>query len=201
MMPTAEMVCIVEGHGDREAVPILIRRIAAQVDPALSVTIPAVIRTPRSKLIKPKELERVIELAARRRAGSGGVLVVVDSDTDCPAVLGPALLYRARQARADVSLGVVLAKREYEAWLIAAAQSLRGKRGLPEDLESPTEPEEIESPKGWLRLRMPAEKPYSETIDQPAFTGVFDIATARRADSFDKCYREIARLISAVMLE
>jgi len=36
---------------------------------------------------------------------------------------------------------------------------------------------------------------YSETDDQAAFTQIFDMATARRANSFDKCYRDIRRML------
>jgi hypothetical protein len=60
------MACIVEGHGDREAVPVVIQRLAAKLDPATAVHIPPPIRIPKSKLIKSGELERAVELAARR---------------------------------------------------------------------------------------------------------------------------------------
>ncbi len=43
---------------------------------------------------------------------------------------------------------------------------------------------------------MPPNNPYAETTDQPALTAILDMqAAARRADSFDKCYREIVRLL------
>ena len=37
---------------------------------------------------------------------------------------------------------------------------------------------------------------YSEVTDQPALAALFDIEQARQADSFDKCYRDIVRLLS-----
>lgn len=63
--------CIVEGHGDREAVPIVIRRLAAKLDPAAAIHIPPPIRIPKNKLLKPGELERAVDLAARRILGRG----------------------------------------------------------------------------------------------------------------------------------
>ena len=36
---------------------------------------------------------------------------------------------------------------------------------------------------------------YSETTDQPAFTELFNLDQARSTDSFDKCYRDIVRLL------
>ncbi len=41
------VACIVEGHGEVEAVPILIRRIAAELDPALVLDLSPVFRVPR----------------------------------------------------------------------------------------------------------------------------------------------------------
>ena len=43
---------------------------------------------------------------------------------------------------------------------------------------------------------MPPQRPYDETTDQPALTALFDMSMARRADSFDKCYREIVKLLT-----
>jgi len=37
---------------------------------------------------------------------------------------------------------------------------------------------------------------YSEASGQPALARVFDLNAARRADSFDKCVREISRLLA-----
>ncbi len=53
----------------------------------------------------------------------------------CPAREAPALLNRARTVRSDMLISVIMAKLEYEAWFLAAAESLRGKRGLPSDLK------------------------------------------------------------------
>lgn len=97
--------CIVEGHGEVEAVPVLIRRIAAAVDPTLVLRIPHPIRIPRSRLVKPGELERAVELAARQVGARGAVLVVLDADDDCPAQRAPELLGRAVQARPDLPIG------------------------------------------------------------------------------------------------
>jgi len=42
---------------------------------------------------------------------------------------------------------------------------------------------------------------YAETTDQPAMTAVFDMEMARRADSFDKCYREIKNMLEQLQRE
>ena len=143
---------------------------------------------------KAGELERAIELAALKTRPRGGVLVLLDSDDDCPAELGPSLLARAAQAGMGLPVGVVLAQREFESWFLAGAESLRGRRGLPDNLTSPAEPELIRGAKEWLRSQISGGV-YAETIDQPAFAAVFDLTLARRAQSFDKCCREVRRLI------
>jgi hypothetical protein len=186
---------IVEGHGECEAVPILVRRIARTLDPSLVPVVDPVLRVPASRLVQQGEIERAIELAARKNAGQGGIFVLLDCDDGCPAEQGPALLQRALKARSDLPVSVVFAKREFEAWFLAAAESLRGQRGLPADLTGPPDPEAVRGAKEWLQDRMPRGRSYAESSDQPALTAVFDMNAARRAGSFDKCHREISRLL------
>lgn len=192
----SKIACIVEGHGDREAVPVIIRRIASQLDPAMVVNLPSPLRIPKSRLLKPGELERAVEFSARRIASRGAILILIDSDDDCPALLGPELLQRAIGTRNDLHVAVVVAKHEFESWFLAAAESLRGNRGLASTLDAPPDPESIRGAKEWLSAHMQGGRVYSETIDQPALADRFDLDTARRADSFDKFYREIVRLLA-----
>jgi len=112
------MASIVEGHGECEAVPILVRRIAQALDPSLVLSVHPVLRVPGSRLAKQGEIERTVELAARKNAGRGAIFVLLDCDDACPAQVAPELLRRARRARSDMPISVVLAKREYEAWLL-----------------------------------------------------------------------------------
>lgn len=190
-----QVACIVEGHGETDAVPILVRRIAQIVVPSELVDVRPCLRVPRYRLVKEREVERAVELAARKTGGAGAILILVDSEDACPATLGPSLLHRARQQRGNIPMATVLAKREFESWFLAAAASLRGKRGLTEMLEPPPNPEDVRDAKGWLRARMSPGKKYQEVLDQPALTASFDMAAARSANSFDKCYRDVARML------
>jgi hypothetical protein len=202
-MNRARIALIVGGHGETEAVPILIRRIASAHDPGLHVDFVPTFRVPEDRLRKTSELERHVEIAARRLAGDGGILILLDCDWNaaCAKRDAPELLHRARAVRPDIPISVVLACQEFETWFIAAARSLRGKRGLPEDLETPELPEGIRGAKEWLRNRMPRHRPYAETVDQPALTAAFDLQEARRAPSFDKCYRSIEWLLSHAIVD
>jgi len=192
------VTCIVEGHGEAQALPVLIRRIAAQLDPPAYVDVSIGRRTSRSMLVRAGGIEAAVEDAAFTRESQQAILILLDADDDCPAELGPRLLARALAARGDRTIGLALAEREYKAWFLAAAVSLAGKRGLPADLQPPAHPERIRGAKEWLADRLPPGRGYKETVDQPALTALFDLQEARSADSFDKCYREIARLIAAL---
>ncbi len=196
-MRSVTIASVVEGHGDVQALPVLLRRIAAEVDPGSNLWVPRPFRINRSGLVRPGRMEAVVQTLGDWVTGAGGVLVLIDADEDCPADLGPSLSERAQTARPDKNVAVVLANREFEAWFLASAPSLAGRRGLPEVLESPTDPESIAGAKEWLSHRMP-DAPYKETSDQAAFAAVFDTKAARaKAPSFDKLWREAERLIRA----
>lgn len=182
---------IVEGHGEVYSVPLLMRRLGERF--GVACTSPPPLRVKRPVIVKPGELERHVELMADKVGAGGRILILLDADDDLACQLGPALLQRARAVRPDRTIGVVLAVKEYEAWFLAAATSLRGQRGLPAELDPPPEPERIRDAKGWLSARMPIT--YSPTRDQPAFTATFDLDAARACASFDKCCREFAALL------
>lgn len=198
-MSGVKIAVIVEGDGETTAVPALIRRVADLVGLSGRVQVDPVLRQPASKLVKPGELERHVELAARKLGTPGGILVLLDCEDHCPAELGPALLERVRAARPDFPSSVVLAHREYEVWFLASASSLRGRRGLPLDLEIPSSPEAIRGCKEWLTRQLPHGVRYKECDDQTALTSVFDLPLAiQNSPSFDKCWRDITRLLRDV---
>jgi hypothetical protein len=185
---------IVEGHGEVTAVPILIRRIIAQYAPDVYAPVGQAIRAKRSELVQSGGIERTIELAARQTKPTDGILVLLDADDDCPREIAEALLARAKAARPDRVVCVVSANREYEAWFLAAARSLRGKRGLADDMEPPVNPEAIRDAKGWLAQHTPRGFSYKPTIDQPALTQVFDLEQAYAARSFRKMVKDVVAL-------
>jgi hypothetical protein len=98
-------------------------------------------RIPKSKLVAPRGIENAVDAKAGEIADRGGILVLVDADDHCPAELGPQLLARACKARPDRRTAVVLAKREFEAWYLAAALSLAGLHGFPDPFQTPDDPE------------------------------------------------------------
>jgi hypothetical protein len=182
---------IVEGHGDVESFPILVRRLLERQGIA-PIEIPRPWRLPKGKILKKAELAKAVEMMARKTAPTGALIVLLDADDDCPAQLGPRILESLKEVRPDRLLSVVVAKREFEAWFLGAAESLRGQRGLPSDLAAPEDPEAVRDAKGWLSEKMP--RGYSETVDQPAFASVLDLDAAERISSFAKLKRDLTRI-------
>jgi hypothetical protein len=185
---------IVEGDGEVKAVPILIRRIITHYAPGAYVPVGRPIPVSRSGLIQTDLLERTVELAARQTKQEDGILILLDADDDCPRDLADALLNRARSVRPDRSIRVVAANREYEAWFLAAARSIRGKRGLADDIEPPADPEAIRDAKGWLARHTPRGFTYKPTIDQPALSDLIDLEQAYATRSFRKLVKEVLAL-------
>lgn len=195
--------CIVEGDGEIQALPILIWRIVEHIVPGLWVDVPRPVLVNRSdivqkgKIAQSGKLEKMIQLAHANLKDQGAILILLDSDDDCPAQLGPALLQEAKRLRTDVPIVTIFAHREYEAWFLAAAESLRGIRGLPGNLETPPEPESIRGTKEWLTKRLPSGQKYSPTVDQAALTAQFDLELAlERSASFRKLYRDVESLLN-----
>ena len=187
---------IVEGHGEVEAMPVLLRRIAEQVSVAHVVNAPRPFRVRRQNFLKPNEMERNVEFVATQSGPEGRILILLDANSDCPKKLATQIQERAQQARSDRIIRVVLAKMEYEAWFLAAAESVAGHRGIRPDFAPPSDPEAIRNAKGWISARMEPGRSYSPSTDQPALTAMFDLHAARKgAPSFDKLWRTVEALL------
>ena len=195
--PAVTIASVVEGDGEVTALPKLLHRIAAQLSVA-DLWVPRPMRVSRNKLVRAGEIERAVAAVAQRVDTSGGILVLLDADDDCPADLGPVLLTRAQGARADMPVSVVLANREFEAWFVAAAESLAGDHGFPADLSTPADPEKIRGAKEWLRDHKTDGRPYKPTVDQAPLASAFDLAAARSGSpSFDKFCRDVQSLLGS----
>jgi len=182
---------IVEGHGEVQAVPMLLRRLAEET-PDVQLRLNPALRVKAGAFLNDAGyFEKYLELAALKAKAwpNSCVLILLDCEDDCPAVLGPRLLEKAKACRPDVAIIVILAYREYETWFLAAARSLRGICGLPANLEPPDESETIRDAKGWLSTRMGL--PYNETNHQPRLTDVFAFQEAMSVDSFARVVRKL----------
>lgn len=185
-------VSIVEGEGEVRALPVLLRRIAEWRMPGLPVDVSTPIRVKKDRFLnKPEEFARFLMLA-RGKAGEGGhILLLLDADDDCPKHKAAEVAARSAAVLSDRRISVVLANREFEAWFLAAAQSLIGVRGFaPQPADLCVEAERPRDAKGWMGARMPTG--YGATTDQSAFAARLDLALAyERSRSFRKLCQEL----------
>lgn len=189
------IVPIVEGFSETESVPILLRRILQETLRVYDVDVARPFRLTRTRVVRPGELERAIQLALADREGAEAILVLMDADNDCPATLAPVLAARCKPV-CPKPFAVVLAEREFEGWFLGAKKSLRNVRGIRPDAQPPAEPEKIRGAKEELSRNMVDGRRYQEVDDQPALAAQMDLAEARSAcASFDKLLREVATLV------
>lgn len=167
---------IVEGDGEVKALPILLRRLAEDRG-VYDLRVVPPIRVHREQFLRREEEFRRKVLLAAAKAQAGTVLVLLDADDDCPVTLAENIAQRAQAVLPDMRLAVVIAQREFEAWFLAGAGSLAGKRGLADDLAAPMNSEGIRDAKGWLSERIDYGR-YHEVSDQPALTALLDIEGA-----------------------
>ncbi|MGQ0535501.1 MAG: DUF4276 family protein [Methanobacteriota archaeon] len=188
---------IVEGKGDEQALPVLLRRIIpGALVPEVEILSP--LRQHRSTLVAADGLERAVRFLRHKVGGEGAILVLVDANGDPPCVKGPELLQRSHGPASALPLGVVLARREFEAWFLGALESLRGVRGIRPDAASPQDPESIADAKGYLSRFMEDPRIYRPTADQAALAARFDVPTSRsKCPSLDKLIRDVERLTEA----
>lgn len=190
------LASIVEGHGEVEALPVLLRRILQEIAPGSGIQVCRPHRAPRGDLLRPEGLEKRVELLSRQLSPPWSLLVLLDADDDCPARLGPDLLHRLGKQVRGCEFGVVLANREFENWFLAALSSLHGKSGLQEGLSDVADAEAIRGAKERMTRFMERRLVYSPSKDQAKLAAGIDLALARtNSASFDKLWREVTRLI------
>ncbi|MGB9604823.1 MAG: hypothetical protein ACP5U2_07210 [Bryobacteraceae bacterium] len=141
------IACVVEGHGEVDSVPIVLRRIAEMVGPGLGLDIPRLLRYPKQQLLKPGSFERVAVSASGKAGQNDAVMVVLDADNDCPKDLAAELPERMRRAVGHGPHAAVIARREFKAWFIAVAESLSKRWGMHCDLSAPEDPQSLQGTK------------------------------------------------------
>lgn len=186
-----QIASIVEGNGEVAALPVLLRRLY-EWRPGNRFAQPLrPIRVHRDRFLnREDEFRKQLLLAAAKCGDQGWILVVLDADDDCPATLAVDVFQRAKRYVPHRRLSVVLANREFEAWFIAAARSLDGRRGFHCPNDDLLDAEILRDAKGWVCRHMDRGM-YSEILDQPAFTANIDLQQAfDNSRSFRKLCKE-----------
>jgi hypothetical protein len=183
---------IVEGHGEVEAVPLLLRRLLHEAGVYdLDVNPPH--RKHRSDFVREAAFRAAVRVALLEPECSA-VLILFDADDDCPKDLAPRLEAWALEEAHGTPCGVVVANREYESWFAASLESLRGRRGISTEAVSHPSPESLKNAKGHIEQWMRSGA-YKERTDQPALTNAFDLSVAyRRCRSFRRLVKVVGAL-------
>lgn len=190
-MPRRVRSCalIVEGDGDRQAVPLLLRNYLSYIqDYEFRIVSNPIKAGGIRKLLSPGQLERYVPHAANR-GEADSVLIILDADEHCPLDL-------ARQCHDRIAalaeargkpVGLCFLKAEYETLFLFSLASLRaGYRPdawhpdpppLPDDLES------IRGAKERLKGQMQTAS-YGEMRDQAAMTPYLDFTALKASRSF-----------------
>lgn len=189
---------IVEGHGELTAVPALIRRILFEKLQVFDFNVLPPYRVPRSKIGKfDRDLENAIRIGMLKVGkNSGGVIIIADSDDDCPLELNQQFCDFCVNKSIDFPVSFVLAHREYEAWFISCGEEMRGHAAIKLDAPSHDYPETIRGAKGFFNREILIDGyVYSETVDQAKFTNSIDLEVASlKCRSFRKLIKEIENL-------
>jgi len=216
------LVLLGEGHGEVPALPVLVRKLLKGKGASDEFYADKeVIRTNPFGLVKwdqtlkrpdyTKWIQR-IELAARKPA-LAGVLAVYDGDAPkfpagsstafCASRAAKEMAEAAKQAGAGAkfSLCVVFACKEYETWLVAAAECFAGKRYadqrpiLSANVKLPAGDFEARG-KRWLEENCANYRP---TRDQSPLTELLDLEVlrAKRVRSFQRFDHAIEQILAA----
>lgn len=188
---------IVEGHGEVSAVPVLLRRLIGEAQ-RWEIGVGNPIRRKRSEFATEQGVAGAVTLAREKRH-CGGILLLFDSDDDCPAELGPRVQGWATTASAATPCAVCMAHREYEAWFLATADSLREHGSVRADAMAHPTPESPRSAKGALKRCMTPNDHYKETTHQAAFSATMSLAAAfQRSRSFRKLVTSFGALMASM---
>jgi Domain of unknown function (DUF4276) len=218
------IVPIVEGDGEVQAVPALLRqwlrfrRYHRNVDVHTAGPVTA---HGKGNLIAADDrtlgrgVEHFVRIAMLRQPQPDLILILLDGDGAPPETLEAALLARARtQVPHDFPIGVVVANREYEAWFLAAFASRGFRRSLEQrgyylrqrSLRRGVDVEAVSDCKRQLESLIDFSggestgsraARYRETTDQKEFTQLlpFRPFMARRSPSFGRLLEQLEELL------
>lgn len=196
----------VEGPGDRLALPILLKKYH---DDVVCKEI-----EPKNGTVDEKACIRWLQRTVRNLDASTVLLILRDAShpTDpkheCALVTTNKLVRlvekELKTLRVSVPVGIVVAKWEYEAWLIASIETIANNLGWNANAKCNQHPEEVEDPKKWIerhamRRSNPNKHPkYIETCHQPQMTKHLDFTKASECPSFKRLLKALDEIIKMV---
>lgn len=188
-------VLLVEGDGDKEAVPFLLRRMFPEVGkPECFPAARPIMCGEIKKLKRPGELEKFVEYACRRTDGDS-VILTVDCDDDCPKEVVKEFSRRidpiARATQRKV--GIAFMYREFETLFLYSIPELIAAYPTAEwqieGIDLNRDWTAVRGAKGMLNSLMRSYH-YKETRDQVRFVNHLNLQELRiRCRSMEHMFR------------
>lgn len=196
------IVPVVEGDGEIEAVPLLLRRVLAERCSRhdLDVARP---KSAHGRDTLLRDFERYLRYAAGT-SGCCAVLVLLDADNDCAKKRALGLAKKTRGLGLSIPVAIVCAKRQYETWFVASldtikGRTLKGRQGISSSAQFAGSAEDLKGAKGWLTSNMPRGRAYKETMDQVPLTEYIDLNLAcANSRSFRRLCHAVEELVQAM---
>lgn len=197
------IVPVVEGDGEVEAVPILLRQFLINYDRHdIRISRPMNARG-RGRLTRPQGLEDFIEYAVKK-PGCNAVLLIMDSEGECPkSDILPDLIKRVANLNLPLPVFLVFPHYNFESWFAAslpayAGRKIKGRKLIPPEALFDGD---VESGNGKRILKgiiNPGLK-YRETEDQASLTRLMDFDLVRqRSRSFRRMEHAFQEIIEAI---
>lgn len=197
------IVPIVEGPGEVEAVPVLLKRLLTEMGRN-----DIQIENPQNahgyfNLTKLGGIEKFVENAWTKR-NCGAVLVLVDADKRCPLEIAQGFSQRISAIGVRFPVVIAVAKCEYEAWFLASLATIvekpwQNRAGLPPELGYTGDCEAIVGVKGWLDRHLPEGHSYKPSQDQAVLTAMLDLELTRKnSRSFRRLCYALEQAVDAI---
>lgn len=195
------IVPLVEGDGDVAALPEMLVRILQEKYNRYDILVAqgkTQVINARGRQNLEKKLDKFLR-HAQNKPGCGAILVLVDTDADCPVTLAKQLLQRCHQIGTKYPVQIVCARRSYESWFLASLDTVKGLHGIPATATLSGDPETILNPKQWLSDQMPSGQAYKETTHQASLSRSIDLDLAQRnSRSFRRLCRAMGQLLATI---
>lgn len=191
------LLAIVEGPGDMQAAPVLIRRIAEHHGYNNIRVLPP---HKRGDLPKVKaNFDNYFKMAIKEKAV---IIWIIDFDCatcNCVAEEAEQLYKKAHDIYPDWPFKVAFMVKEFESLFLSEPEATRKVlKEIPKEKVFPENPENIRGAKEWLSKAMPSGFTYKETVHQVKLAAAVDLNNLRNSSaSFRHLEQSILALINS----
>lgn len=190
------LLAIVEGQGDMQAAPVLIRRIVEHHGHNNVTVLPP---HKRGDLPKIKaNFNNYFKIAIKEKAA---IIWIIDFDCstcNCVAEEAEQLYKKANDIHAGWPFKVAFMVKEFETLFLAEPEATRKVlKEIPKAVLFPKDPETIRGAKEWLSRSMPSGYAYKETVHQVKLAAAVDLDNLRLSSaSFRHLEKSVLALIT-----